>query len=272
MVNHSCNPNCRIVPADTRLGLILLILETLRVIGDNEEITINYDAEASPTAKSQGMTFWQWRPPQSVVPKGLRRIKCGCAGIGRVCPNDLWGYEHEIRGVVTASSPTTPEHSEGNSTVQQSITVGANQQSEEQPSLSNQLDDGTETKMLAYQKPGWPQAATLTNTAVAKDPPHQVMMGKKSIPGRQAGIQGNRIEGGNCEPAEVKRRSSAEVSRADSRSRQVRADGCNISRGLSRRLQQTKLNFPTDGRPVERPPWSGRANDIWLSWQRKIAT
>ncbi len=51
MVNHSCNPNCRIVPIDTRSGLIHLILETLTDIGYNEEITINYDAEASLTSK-----------------------------------------------------------------------------------------------------------------------------------------------------------------------------------------------------------------------------
>ncbi len=55
MVNHLCNLTCRIVLVDTRSGLILLILETLRDIWDNEEITINYDAEASLTTKSQGL-------------------------------------------------------------------------------------------------------------------------------------------------------------------------------------------------------------------------
>ena len=99
MVNHSCTPNCRLVPVQTHSGIELLILEALRDITDNEEITIYYDAEASATSKQQGFTFWRWQPPSSPAAEGLHRIACGCAGVGRVCPNRLWRDEHSTRSV-----------------------------------------------------------------------------------------------------------------------------------------------------------------------------
>jgi hypothetical protein len=261
MVNHSCNPNCRIEPVDTRSGLILLILETLRDIGYNEEITINYDAEASLTSKSRGLTFWQWRPPRSAVKFGLRRIKCGCAGIGRVCPNDLWRDEHENSGGVIASSPTTPERSEGDRTVRQSITVDVMQQPEETLSLHSQLGGKTDPQTLAFQAPEWPQAATLTIAALATDSlaSHQRQTGNRSVAGRQADCQGNRIEGGKDETVEGRRRSLADVSRANSRWKRVSAEGSDMSRGPPRRLQQTKIHFPPDGRVAERQPVSAQS-------------
>jgi hypothetical protein len=93
MVNHSCTPNCRVVPVQTFSGIELLILEALVDIADDEEITIDYDAAASATSKQCGLTFWQWQPPASPAAEGLCRIKCGCAGAGRTCPNRLWRDE-----------------------------------------------------------------------------------------------------------------------------------------------------------------------------------
>ncbi len=74
-------------------GLELFVLEALRDIGVKEEITMDYDANASPT-KKQGLTFWQWKP-QTVLRKkeGFRRIMCSCSGDKRVCPNKLWRDE-----------------------------------------------------------------------------------------------------------------------------------------------------------------------------------
>ncbi len=92
MVNHSCTPNCRVVPAQTFSGIELLILEALVDIADEEEITID-----SATLKQCGLTFWQWQPPSSPAAEGLLRIQCGCAGAGRVCPNRLWRDEHDTR-------------------------------------------------------------------------------------------------------------------------------------------------------------------------------
>jgi hypothetical protein len=93
MVNPSCNPNCKTEAIDTDSGVPILVLEAIKDIAEGEEITIDYDARASPTSKQQGLTFWQWRPPTSSVRKGLHRIKCGCAGPGRTCPNRLWRDE-----------------------------------------------------------------------------------------------------------------------------------------------------------------------------------
>lgn len=88
LANHSCNPNCRIDPIDTPSGIPLLILRAMRDIPPGEEITIDYDEQASPASKLAGLTFWQWQPPKS--PKcapGMKRIQCGCAGPGQRCPN-----------------------------------------------------------------------------------------------------------------------------------------------------------------------------------------
>jgi hypothetical protein len=91
MVNHSCNPNCRLRPVDTCSGLVLFTLEALRDIPEGEEITIDYDARAAPSSKTLGLSFWQWNPPTSPgAAAGLRRIECGCAGEGLPCPNRLW--------------------------------------------------------------------------------------------------------------------------------------------------------------------------------------
>ena len=110
MVNHSCTPNCRIVPIQTNSGIELLILEALHDIPVGDEITIDYDAQASESAKQRGQTFWQWQPPTSpVAPKGLRRIKCGCAGAGQECPNTLWRDERKVKQFATLSGPSQPE-------------------------------------------------------------------------------------------------------------------------------------------------------------------
>jgi len=72
----------------------------VRDIPPGEEITIDYDAQASPTSKLAGLAFWQWQPPKS--PKcapGMKRIQCGCAGPGQRCPNRLWRDERVTRAV-----------------------------------------------------------------------------------------------------------------------------------------------------------------------------
>jgi hypothetical protein len=138
------------------------------------------------------------------------------------------------------------------------------QQPEEKPSLNSQLGDKTETQTLAFQAPGWPQAATLTIAAVATDPlaPYQRQTGKRSITGIQADSQGNHIKGVKDETVEGKRRSLAalaDVSRAKSRWKRVSAEGSDMNRGPPRRLQQTKLHFPPDSRVAERQPVSAQS-------------
>ena len=97
MVNHSCNPNCRLRPVDTYSGLVLFTLEALRDIPEGEEITIDYDARAAQSSKLLGLSFWQWNPPTSPgAAAGLRRIECGCAGEGLPCPNRLWRDEPSV--------------------------------------------------------------------------------------------------------------------------------------------------------------------------------
>ena len=94
MIRHSCNPNCKVVPVHKNSGIELLALEALRDIAKDEEVTIDYDAQAFHTSKQPGLTFWQMRPPTLPLKKGgLCRIECGYAGKGRKCPNRLWRDE-----------------------------------------------------------------------------------------------------------------------------------------------------------------------------------
>ena len=107
MVNHSCDPNCRVLPVQTRSGLDLLTLQALRDIPEGVEITINYDAQASLASKRMGLTFWQWNPPSSLSAEvGLSRVKCGCAGEGLCCPNKLWRDERKPK--MADSAPGLP--------------------------------------------------------------------------------------------------------------------------------------------------------------------
>jgi len=140
MVNHSCTPNCKVVPVQTRSGIELLVLEALRDIADDEEITIDYDAGASTDLKDNDLTFWRWHPSSSPVAKGLHRITCRCAGDGHLCPNRLWRDEHSSRVV-----PITPDTTLG--TCQAKSTVSG----EHQPRTKRSFQDATSLVREAKQ-------------------------------------------------------------------------------------------------------------------------
>jgi hypothetical protein len=73
MVNHSCNPNCKTEAIDTDSGVPVLVLEAIKDIAEGEEITIDYDARASPTSdlKTTGIDFLAVEAPNLICAKGI---------------------------------------------------------------------------------------------------------------------------------------------------------------------------------------------------------
>ena len=118
MVNHSCSPNCEVVPVQTGPGLELFVLSALDDISVGAEPTFNYDARATTEMKASGTSFWQWFQPVGRVASGKRRIQCLCAGTAGHCPNKLWRDERPLKLVaivreepvwLSASVPESPQ-------------------------------------------------------------------------------------------------------------------------------------------------------------------
>ncbi len=82
MVNHSCQPNCKVVHRDSLDGLGILCLVTLREVPIGEQITFSYEGN-----------FWSTGTPTKAGAE-YHIVRCRCAE--GACPRRLWRKERLV--------------------------------------------------------------------------------------------------------------------------------------------------------------------------------
>ena len=183
-----------------------MVLEALRDIDVGEEITMDYDARASETAKDTGLTFWRWRPPSSPVAEGLNRIKCACAGDGRTCPRNLWRDERSIQSI--------PNTTRGSCRVQGAISSGR-QTGKRSFQGGAQLEGSV--KQARVQRPVLSSVDTIAadHTAAAVATVTKQGGCSPSLPGRSVAVSKRKLESG-CSDADLEPSLSGRVGAEES--------------------------------------------------------